>query len=249
MFESTILAKLVFGLGAIVLVYSIFGNFSYVKFTLGVVFVFLMKLIISEEIALLIHPRYFWLTKAAALVVFAIIILCREEKEKLSRGITIMITVFNIVLISCLFVKFKPLSATSQGTNDLSVNIAQFSRTKKLTNFHTDTNSLGLQDWLTMFSVDPEPSRYAGKKIKVMGFYYESSDGHPAIGQYVISCCAADARIMGIWLEKPMNYPQDTWLELEGTLKEIDMNGQRDIAIEVTKETKIPTPKDPYATK
>lgn len=249
MFESAILAKIVFGLGSIVFLYSIFGNFSYVKLTLGIIFIFLMKLIISEEIALLIHPRYFWLTKAAALVIFGIIILCRKEKERLSRGIMVMLTVLNIVLITCLFVKFKPLSAGSQGTSNLSVNIAQFSRNKRLTNFHTDTNTLGLQDWLSMFSVDPEPSRYAGKKIKVTGFYYSSTDGQPAIGQYVISCCAADARIMGIWLEKPLSYAPDTWLELEGTLKEININGQRDIAIEVTKEKQIPTPKDPYATK
>lgn len=249
MFESEILAKLVFGLGIIVFIYSIFGKFSYVKLTLGIVLIFLIKLVVSGELALLIHPRYFWLTKAAALVIFAVLILCRKEKEKLSRNVAVMLTILNIILVFSLFIKFKPLSASFQGPSNMNANNSELSRNKRLTNFRTDTSTLSIEDWLSMFNMDPEPSRYNGKKIKVTGFYYESGDGSPAIGKYVISCCAADARIMGIWLEKALNYAPNTWLEIEGTLKEVDIKGQRDIAIEVIKEKQIPTPKDPYATK
>lgn len=249
MFTSPILAKIVLGIIAVVFLYSTFANFTYVKLSLAIVFIFLMKLILSEEIALLIHPRYFWLTKAAAVAIFAILFLCRKDHQKV-RGIHfILLTILNLALVFSIFVEFKPLSSGAQGPSNFSINVSRLSREKRLTNFRTNTNNLTLEDWLSMFSIDPEPSRYTGKKVKVNGFYYENQDGQPAIGKYIISCCVADARIMGIWLTKPLNYNEDTWLELEGTLKEIELNGQRDIAIEVISTKQISAPKDPYATK
>jgi len=88
--------------------------------------------------------------------------------------------------------------------------------------------------------------------ITVTGFTAKDGDATD-LAKIVMSCCAADAQLARLRLTGPaaaevVNYPDNTWLSVEGTV----LPGQRFTelesvpAIQVTKVTPIDPPKTPY---
>jgi uncharacterized repeat protein (TIGR03943 family) len=123
-----------------------------------------------------------------------------------------------------------------------------YGRAKRLTSFSANTLHRSLQDWVTIFAINPEPSKYSGQKIQVSGFYHLDSDGNPLIARYAMNCCAADARILGIKLAAKLPIEQNEWLELSGSLSEGGSGQERFIQIDVSDFTPIESPSNPYIT-
>lgn len=210
--------------------------------------IFLGKLIYSNELNLLIHPRYFWLVYIA-IVIMALFIVAPDRSHQHQKH-NWLIYLLAIFFISGSLVSLKPLSSSAnahQTSSDI-VNNAQYSRNKRLTNFTVNTEERSLPDWVTMFSLNPEPSKYEGQKIKVTGFYFLDENGEALIARYAMSCCIADARILGIPLSEKLNYESNTWLEIAGTIQSAEKDGQRYAEIKVNNHQVIPTPDDPYIT-
>ena len=89
--------------------------------------------------------------------------------------------------------------------------------------------------------------------ITIIGFTMKGSNG-PDLGRVVIVCCAADAQLARIHLSGPAagsaaSFPNDTWLQVEGTV----VNGSSTAAtsfvptMTVTNVTKIDRPANTYA--
>lgn len=247
MFESVLIANIVFIIFGVLLLYSLIINFSIEQITLTVAFVFLLKLHVNQELNLLIHPRYFWLVYSALVVIYILIVLNKTKRKFPSKN-KILLSLLNLIFIVGILADFQPLSSAARQSNFDTNNITQLSRDLRFTNFTQNTDDFQLEDWLTLFSLDPEPAKYESKEIKVEGFYFIDQSGEPMIAKYILSCCAADARIMGIWLADRLPYQSDQWVELSGTLTEIEMEGVRTIAIKVNEHKKIPTPDIPYVT-
>jgi putative membrane protein len=62
-----------------------------------------------------------------------------------------------------------------------------------------------------------------GRLITVTGFTLRYPAG-PDLGRVVIVCCAADAQLARVHLSGPAaaeasGYPEDTWLQVEGTIE------------------------------
>ena len=85
-----------------------------------------------------------------------------------------------------------------------------------------------------------------GSRIKISGFTIKDAsyitDGYFVIGKYIITCCVADAGIIGILVKqddlKTVN--DSSWYEIEGTITSIeDKFGQRAIAITSDKITSV----------
>ncbi len=248
MFESPLLANIFFIVFGVMLLYSLVTNFTLEQVTLVVLFSFLTKLYISQELNLLIHPRYFWMVYSSLVFVY-FLILFNKSRPKITTQKKITFVLLNLIFILGTVIHFQPLSSASKQTNFDTTNISQFSRDLRFTNFNQNTEGFELEDWIAVFSIDPEPSKYQDNKIKVTGFYFLNSDGEPMIAKYILSCCAADARIMGVWLTESLPYDPDQWIEIEGTLQEIKIDDIRTIGIKIETHKDIPTPQDPYVTK
>lgn len=215
-------------------------------FLLGTIF--LGKLILTKELNLLIHPRYFWLVYIAA-VIMAFFIFLPDKKHEHHKH-NWFIYLLGIFFIGGSLITLKPLSSSAnahQTSSDI-INNTQYSRNKRLTSFTVNTEERSLIDWVTMFSLNPEPSKYEGQKIKVTGFYFLDENGDGLIARYAVSCCIADARILGIPLSEKLNYDSNTWLEISGNIQSAEKDGQRYSEIKVSSQQIIPTPDDPYIT-
>lgn len=89
--------------------------------------------------------------------------------------------------------------------------------------------------------------------ITVAGFTLREPD-RVDLGRVVITCCAADAQLARIHLRGPAvtdlkNYPDETWVRLEGTLVPHAANGDSTVVptLEVESVSRIAAPANAYA--
>lgn len=92
-----------------------------------------------------------------------------------------------------------------------------------------------------------------GRLITVIGFTLPQTDGVD-LGRVVIICCAADAQLARIHLRGPAgadlkNYPEETWLKVEGTLIPGKATGDSTSkpTLQVHSATRIEPPANTYA--
>ena len=110
-----------------------------------------------------------------------------------------------------------------------------------------------LIEWIRLLNVNPEPDNYKGQQANVTGFviYPPSlSENYIWLSRFVITCCAADAYPVGLPVLLPEgnreNYPQDSWLEVEGEMITQTFENQRKLTIQAMSLTPIPEPRNPY---
>jgi uncharacterized repeat protein (TIGR03943 family) len=121
-----------------------------------------------------------------------------------------------------------------------------------------------LVDWIRTLNSYPEPDAYQGQKAKVQGFVVYSPDlpnNYLLISRFILTCCAVDVYPVGLPVKLPgdrQQYPQDSWLEIEGTMAtetlalhrqtgESNSPGKRQLVLVAEVLKPIPTPADPYS--
>lgn len=145
----------------------------------------------------------------------------------------------------------KSLSSitASQRSIDLnSINLTQNTLTA-VQNFNKSTANYSLGDWIAMQGFNPDPEFYKDKDVKISGFLYKPDNlnlGEDVylIARFVITCCAVDARPVGLKVLLENNkFNTDEWLEVTGKFN-LDSNGE--LIINPEKVESIDEPDNPY---
>ena len=100
-------------------------------------------------------------------------------------------------------------------------------------------------------ALNMNPNDFDGRKIRVSGFVYKEeglAENQLVLSRFLISHCIADASVTGLITEfnQAKEFEQDTWLEIEGTLKVTTYNGIELPLIKAEKWTVIKEPAEPY---
>jgi uncharacterized repeat protein (TIGR03943 family) len=88
--------------------------------------------------------------------------------------------------------------------------------------------------------------------IKTKGIYMEGAQELPegtwVVFRFVMTCCVADAQPVAILVKGklPEEAKADSWIEIEGKLKQIDVHGNPAAVIEAEKISMISAPANPY---
>jgi uncharacterized repeat protein (TIGR03943 family) len=106
-------------------------------------------------------------------------------------------------------------------------------------------------DWLRAFYADDDPAAFVGQTARVVGFVFRD-DAYAAdrfmVSRYVVSCCAADATVVGMVVAWPGSaaLPLNAWVEVQGTLT-LDPAGD-DSTLIIAAQAITPTimPDQPY---
>lgn len=219
----------------------------------------ILKLGIENKLSYYIHPRYIVWAILGAIICLLVIIshsifVKNGHTEIETKGSKILIRTLLLVLVIALFLPPKPLlsSTVSQrilSPDDLSAN-SQILNRKKLT--ITSTN-LTLRDWLIILNQNNvQLEQYKGKELEIEGFIYPGKTAEDSqsffIGQFAITCCAADATPVGLpviydWRKE---YNQDEWVKVTGNLDFRELRGKKRSVIIPTRIERIPTPPEPY---
>lgn len=159
-------------------------------------------------------------------------------------------SVFLIVIILLGFViPLRPLSSVTALQRGISYDAPLSSKQNTTQMFFVSPQERTLMDWLRQFSVQPEPERYRGQPVRIEGFIttVPEAEDTQMIAKFLIACCSADARPIGLPLIKegePLTV--DQWVRIEGTMTDIVINEVRRPAVQVDKVTPIPIPSNPY---
>lgn len=125
----------------------------------------------------------------------------------------------------------------------------QLETTRSAAFLQTDSSKLTIKEWVAALRNTPSTQQYVGKPVRVIGFAYQNENEATStmrISRFVVTCCAVDARPIGLPVHQPdwqKQFAADTWLEVTGVW-EMSETG---LIIKPTNIQPVPQPKDPYA--
>lgn len=126
--------------------------------------------------------------------------------------------------------------------NDTEINNIEINNTDN-TDIYFDVIDESYSSVANYLSYDEESIKFIGKTIRIRGFiidyYDELPKGYYAIGKYGISCCAADASVVGMTFRYDGKIDKSSWYEIEGVLEPYDEDKYTYLNINVTKIKKI----------
>ena len=233
-----------------------------------------LKYVVTGQIKLLIHPNYIGLVLATSIVFLLLaalrglyIIRTNLNQDNRSEHITLFSPHFSsslLLIIAILGLLIPPSILSSQAALQRGV-----TDTLPLTRFQpqsfrtsTKPEDRSLFDWVRTLNAYPEPDAYTGQKANVKGFIIhlpELPDNYILLARFVVTCCAVDAYPVGIPVQledSRVNYPQDRWLVVQGTMKTETLpvlshnsepgKEERQLVLVAKSVEEIPTPSDPY---
>ena len=224
---------------------------------------YLIFIYFSGKVQLLIHPDYAFLTLISGVTLLALGVaglaaVTTQKKfssERINRGTKGELLIIIITIIGALLIQPAPLSTSTamvrkSGLND-DAGISR--RVEPVARFIMNSKKRRLIEWVNLFNQDPDPSQYEGQKAKVSGFVLKDEDlpqDYFMIARFILSCCAADARPIGIPVRfdpSAQTFENDQWIELTGEFFTSELDGETIPAIELTNYKNIPVPENPYA--
>lgn len=234
---------------------------------LVVLLVLCLWLALERKLTLYIHPRYVWFTVvlcalALAAVVAKAILPDASDGHEINdqhQHETQTSTTSKIVLCLCIvfcaaLIVVRPASLTSSAAEQRGINSASLdiATTKlDLSDSSTDYSRFSLKEWASLLSASTDASQFAGKQVQASGFVSPSPDDNPDVfyvSRFVVTCCAIDARPVGIPVYKEdwrQQLQPDKWVAVRGTFVQHE-NGEPALVLQTSSLETIEEPKDPY---
>jgi uncharacterized repeat protein (TIGR03943 family) len=153
------------------------------------------------------------------------------------------------------FLPVKTLSASLRKNTNPSlpmIVIANLDKNTLLKNLGQNTLSYKFADWLLVRNVDGDFSFREGKKVKIVGFIFQSNedpDNVFFITRYIVSCCVVDAWPSGLAVEEQnwrKSFQEGDWVEVDGIFQTKVMEGEEKLLIITNSIKKVKEPQDPY---
>ena len=211
---------------------------------------------VQNSLAFYVYPGYIPLIVGAAfgVVLLGVLYLIFGGKpgahcahDHAHHGMFVVLCMIPIFLM--LFVTPRSLSSTTAVNRGLESYLGE-STDIEVPGFYLDSSQRSLLDWIRLLQQRPEPEYYLDKEVRVEGLVIRSEDmlsRQFMIGQFVVACCAADARPVGLYVETEGELPEvDSWIELEGVFVEGEVDGQRRAVIQLNSYTVTDQPSTPY---
>lgn len=224
---------------------------------------FMIKIIVTGEVALYVHPKMNLYILLCG-IIFAILALLNfenmitEQDNKLNKSLFIFI----VPLCLALFVPATSLSASTiqnKGMNFGLYSTSNSNNKNKQSNLElgAKTNE-GIVIQVTeenyaqtMYDLHDQLDDYIGTTIQISGYVFKNdafNSNEFVIGRTMITCCTADASLVGLKCENigSENLENDDWYMVTGTIKKVDYEGVEIPGIEVTGLEKTNTPINEY---
>jgi putative membrane protein len=214
----------------------------------------------TKQLNLYVHPRYNTFSIVASVLGVVILVSALRGRgdedgspRKDARASLVAVLLVALSFVSLLVI--KPAALSSNIANQRGVNsgantdtLAKLSNVDVISPFgSSSTTQLTIKDWSSLLSQTNDQAFFVGKQAKLTGFITpdESDKNVFFVSRFVVSCCAVDARPIGVPVYKANwrdVYAPDQWVDLEGAFA---VTNQR-LALKPTAITPTDQPKDPY---
>lgn len=240
--------------------------------------IYSLYLYYTGKINFYIHPRYtdFAVLMGWTAVVFGVVFMIRyletrgnfsdgethnhehdhgsADEHGQNRNLTQKLSTFvgSVLIILPLVFGFllpvRPLSVVTAQQRAVDFNSIRGESAASLFLKNTKTYSLG--DWIKAVNNNPDLTRYIDKEVKVSGFVFnqEGKDNEFFVSRFLITCCAVDARPLGLLVNYDWQneFRENEWVEVEGKFALVNRDGTDTLIIEPSSILRISEPTDPY---
>ncbi|HEX8226614.1 MAG TPA: TIGR03943 family protein [Candidatus Saccharimonadales bacterium] len=117
----------------------------------------------------------------------------------------------------------------------------------------SDYTNLSVRDWSSLLSQTQNEAYFKGKSVNITGFVTpDESDSQNIffVSRFVVSCCAVDARPIGVPIYSPdwqQSYKADAWVRVEGAfMSNPSSRSQQAVVVQPVSVKPMEQPKDPY---
>ena len=174
---------------------------------------------------------------------------CNDSSSNAAYSI-LKLLLFAPILIGLLLPP-KPLSVELALTRGVSFELEANRQQSIFDTFTTNPENRTLFDWIRVLTANPEPDTYLDQKVNLTGFliYPKDYPDQVYISQFIISCCAADARPISLPVlntELFQDYTEGDWISLLGSMQVYQSETERKAIVKAEKIQAISPPKNPY---
>lgn len=105
---------------------------------------------------------------------------------------------------------------------------------------------------VTLLDIHADFEKLLGNKILTKGIYIADSPGIPegtfVVFRFIMVCCVADAQPLAVLVKgtPPRNLKSEDWIDIEGVLEKIEIQGNPAAVIKAAKIVVAPAPLNPY---
>jgi putative membrane protein len=224
--------------------------------SIGVYIIYLNQI---NRLAFLIHPRYLWLSLAAAgLVVIVGLVglfhifknqkaIFRSSKSFLSWSFIIMLVSFGVFLVPIKSLSIESFNLRSSKSN-VNFTEKEKAEVKLKIKEGVDSSSFWFFDWVNAKTLN-ENGIFKDKKFKGSGFVTAGTQANTfGLSRFIISCCVVDATPVSLLVE--YDYAKENklndLLEIEGSFVIKPIDGVNQPVIVPSSVKKIPEPDSVY---
>lgn len=218
----------------------------------AVVAVVSLWLALHNQLKYYIHPRYVWFTALMALITVVVLVFEHSrasERVRLVGPLHLAAGVVCMLLCAALLVlppkHLTSSTATQRGVNSGAID---FAATPSSLDGTAEYTQFSVKEWASLLAQTTDANFYAGKQAQITGFVSAATQSKDVfyVSRFVVSCCAVDARPIGVpvympgWQER---YKPDQWVVVRGTFAKGRI---MPIVLQPTSVVKTVQPEDPY---
>lgn len=214
---------------------------------------------ITGRLVLYIHPRYSIFTVTMCILALAMLIVgfWKEHKvifmQRQKAGTVVLGGLCLLIATGMLITKPAVLTSTTASQRGINTAALDLSAKSPLTegSKNADYRRFTVKEWASLLAQTSDPNFYKGKQVDVSGFISPAGLSNEVfyVSRFVISCCAVDARPVGVPVYLPnwrSNHKPDNWVHVTGVFTANPAGGEPALAISGASITIINQPDDPY---
>ncbi len=224
---------------------------------------YLLERFWAGRLMLYINPRYQWLVVLAAFGLMALAVILfnnlppvwKEEEGLLSsqvapKGAKWQLLILLFPLLLGVLIPAKPLDANVAEGRGVSQTLPLTAGGEPPVALEVEPGSRTILQWLWAFDSADDPGTLVGQPVDVQGFVLNNPglpESYFMVGRFIVSCCVADAVVLGIPVLPPENLDvPDGWVRVQGQVQIISINGEDSLTIDADHLTFVDPPDQPY---
>jgi uncharacterized repeat protein (TIGR03943 family) len=150
-----------------------------------------------------------------------------------------------------LLVPPRPLGAAALDNREVVLSVENSALPATVKSAAQTTQERNMLDWWRSFQAADDYSAFTNQEAKFSGFVYKDpryGDGYFLSARFVVSCCVADAAVVGLVIRWPdaATLENDQWVEVRGKFAASPLEAWRPPVLVAATVTPIAAPAQPY---
>jgi uncharacterized repeat protein (TIGR03943 family) len=145
----------------------------------------------------------------------------------------------------------RPLGAAALGNREVVLRVEDSALPTSVQAAAKAVNERNMLDWWRSFQATTDYSTFTNQEVHLVGFVYKDpryGDGYFLSTRFVVSCCVADAAVVGMVVRWPAatTLKDDQWVDVKGKFAPSALANWKPPVVVAETVTPVDTPAQPY---